>query len=165
MTQEQTGLRPSEQLGIEYRWVALDLDESCKILGSRVESEFKRRAGELAEAKNPKRPKGSKVQRDYVPVEDWEMQEVWAQTVGKIVDDVIVFFEDGTRSPDNPDPMAGLEYIKTTPIRWRTEKPITGNPVTDRSPGKGARSKFDELGRKRLEADRDGKIIFRWSPG
>lgn len=113
---------------------------------------------------NPKPQKGEKEHREYRELEDWQVQEVWAQTVGSIVDDTIVTFEDGIRSPDNPDKFAGLEYIAQKPIRWRVEKTITGNAMIDRSPGKGARIKYDELGRKRLEYDADGKLIFRWTP-
>lgn len=136
-------------------------------MGLKVDAEFRTRLEELGESKNPKTQstgKPSKTTREYQPTEDWEAQEVWAQAVGRVVDDVVVFFEDGRRSPDNPDPLEGLAYIKGKPIRWRTEKPITGNAAIDRSPGKGARTKFDELGRKRLEYDTNGKLIYRWAP-
>lgn len=60
--------------------------------------------------------------------------------------------------PDKPPP-------GEQPARWRIEKPVTGEPDTDRGAHRGARTTFDEHGRRRAAWDASGRQVFAWKPG
>lgn len=151
------GQRPSAQLGIAYRWVAQDLDLAAAALGSHVKGEFEKRRRMEERKLNPpstggtgKRAKHS----PYRPLGEDRIEEIWIETVADITQDKIVFH------------MNAPEKLKTgdKPVRWRIEKPKTGDKTLDESAHKGARTSYDEHGRRRAAWDKDGRRVFFWKP-
>jgi len=152
------GLRPSVQLGLGYPWVAQDLDLAAAALGNHVKSEFEKRRREAEQKLNPK-PASTDGKRKrsspYKPLEESRVGEIWYETVSLITEDKIVIYMDGSdkRAPGVKAP------------RWRIEKPRTGDEEIDGHATKGARTTFDEHGRRRAAWDASGRLVFSWKPG
>lgn len=111
---------------------------------------------ELRERSKPKHVGKSKVKRSgtskHKKITDEQRQQAYQKVVGEIVFDQVVLFVPNTQSKDA---VAGQ-----TPPMWRVEKPITGDKFLDGNAHKGARTVYDEHGRKVSEFDSDGKKIW-----
>lgn len=156
---EGGGPRPSEQLGIQYPWVALDLDTAAHALGKHVEAEVdKRRRAEEKEL-NPDPPPASRGKaarrRKHVPLSEERGGEIWTEVVARIIDRKLVWHVDATDGEKTP---------KGESVRWRLEKPVTGDKQIDEVRDKGARRLLDQHGRVRAEFDAGGQRTFFWKP-
>lgn len=157
-SQALEGLRPSAQLGVAYRWVAQDLDLAAAALGHHVKDEFEKRRRQEEKKQNPpsKGTKGKgKSHSPYRPLGEERIGEIWIETVADITLDKIVFH---INSPDKPAP-------GQSPARWRIEKPKTGDEKIDSGAHKGARTTFDEHGRRRAAWDASGRQVYSWKRG
>ena len=156
-SQALEGLRPSAQLGIAYRWVAQDLDLAASALGNHVKGEFEKRRRQAEKKLNPPstgtKGKG-RTHSPYRPLGDDRVGEIWIETVAEIIEDKLVFHMDGAEKP-KPG---------SQPARWRIEKPKTGDRSIDSSASTGARTTYDEHGRRRAAWDADGRRVFFWKP-
>lgn len=127
-------------------------------MGNHVKSEVEKRRKAAEEELNPK-PKGDKTKKrtasPYRPLGEERSGELWYETIMLITEDRIVFHING---PDKPAP--GGKHA-----RWRIEKPVTGDPNVDAGAHRGARTTFDEHGRRRAAWDATGRQVFSWKPG
>lgn len=137
--------------------MAVDIDTAAHTLGRHVESEYQKRCREETRSKSkptgdspkPLRPGRSANQsRKHYEMTDERRSEIWSETVSRIVDGKIVFYY-------TPRGKTG---------RWRVEKIVTGDKVIDSNQAKGARTVFDDEGRKRAQFDASNKQIFSWTP-
>lgn len=156
---EGGGPRPSEQLGIQYPWVALDLDTAAHALGHHVEAEVDKRRREEEKALNPDPPPGTRrsksAPRKHRPLPEERRSEIWSEVTARVVERKLVWHLDSLDGETTP---------KGTPVRWRVEKPVTGDKTIDDVRDKGMRKLMDQHGRVRAEFDEGGTRIFHWKP-
>lgn len=122
-----------------------------------MKSEFEKRRREAEQKLNPK-PSGkgkNRTSAPYRPLGEERIAEIWYETVSHITEDKIVFHIDGS---DKLAPGA-------SPVRWRIEKPKTGDKTIDAGAHKGKRVVIDEHGRRRSAWDASGRQVFSWKPG
>ena len=158
-------------------------------LGHHVQGAYRKALEDLSKRKNPEVATTGKrgSHRRYEKVTDEESDELWQTTLGRIVFGKVVLFVDG-----GPDPLATVREAlgpkgksarkraaegtgrtaAASPagavpkrIRWRVEKPITGDAMIDGSPYKGERSVFDEEGRLVRRFGADGRLIWKRPDG
>lgn len=153
-TWQSGGPKPSDQLGITYPWVAIDLDTAAHALGKHIEAEADKARRAEEKALNPK-PSGGGGKwskgagpREHKSLPEERRREIWLEVVARIVDDRLVWYHAGEGDTG----------------RWRTEKPITGDPKIDQVQLSGARVVYDGQGRRRAEFDAGGKRTFFWKP-
>lgn len=180
---------PSKQLRIGYKWVALDLDNAVSYLGHHVQGAYRKALEDLGKRKNPEVATSGKrgSHRRHEKITDEESDELWQTTLGRIVFGKVVLFVDG-----GPDPLAavrdalgprgkasrkraaegarreaakGAPGVLTKRVRWRVEKPVTGDAMVDGSPYKGERSVFDENGQLVRRFGADGRLIWKRPDG
>lgn len=123
-----------------------------------MKSEFEKRRRDAEKKLNPPASGGkgkSKATSPYRPVSDERVGEIWIETVAEITEDKLVFHVNG---PDKPAP-------GESPKRWRIEKPVTGIKKIDAGAHVGARTTFDEHGRRRAAWDATGRQVYAWKPG
>lgn len=123
-----------------------------------MKSEFEKRRRDADKQQNPT-PSSSKRKgapsKPYKPLSDERIAEIWLETVSEITEDKLVFH---INSPDKPAP-------GESPARWRIEKPKTGDEKIDSGAHKGARTTFDEHGRRRAAWDATGRQVYAWKRG
>lgn len=158
-------------------------------LGHHVQGAYRKALEDLSKRKNPEVATSGKRSnhRRYEKVTDEESDELWQTTLGRIVLGKVVLFVDG-----GPDPLAAVrdalgpkgKGARKRPaegtgrataasasgapakrVRWRVEKPITGDAMIDGSPYKGERSVFDENGRLVRRFGADGRLIWKRPDG
>lgn len=162
-----TGLRPSEQLGIDYPWVAQDLDSAAHIIGSRVKREFERLCDDERErrrkrATNRQKTSGKKAGAYKAPaaLTDDERDAMFDTAYSRIVLGEVTYEVPATVSAAAWDAALLSGDTSSRQEMWKVVKPITGDPKVDDSPRKGARTVFDSQGRKRREYDATGRLVW-----
>ena len=139
-TWQADGPRPSKALGIDYPWVARDLDGAVHLLGSRVRKAYEK----AIEEERERRGKGKTLTDD-------DRDEVWDVTVHRIIHKRIRFHKRSAKKGPGGAMVHGAKTI--------IDKPITGDPLIDKRAGKGARRVLDEDGRLIREYDAGGNVV------
>lgn len=141
--------RPSEALQIEYQWVADDLDQAVAWLTEHVRSEHGRAVDELRKQRKPK--KGQKATSDTT-VEDWEIEQLWQKTFGKLIRGKRIVFIPAM------DQVGGRRVDRSQ--MWWIEKDWGSDSLEDRNVRAGARKVYDAAGVLRQEYDKAGRLVW-----
>ena len=145
---QQTKTLPSRALGIDYPWVAEDLDNAIAIVGSAVQKQYD---DDLESARQGKATTDSKGRKRAGSLSDVERNQIWVAAVNRVIHDRVVFYSRKTDKIKLPD--GAVQFIETGGS-FRIEKPITGDPNIDNRKNKGERTLID---------DETGQVIGRWN--